>query len=201
MEAHGAHPSSIRINDANSIIASHRKAAATRAADNIVSAIETMLADVPGKVEEELLRVATEGEDADLRDIVSRASGRVRGPGVGGGGRGGKRPKSRQEIRARQIRARGGDENLVAVFERRADDPKSSTGIFEGSELKERGRLGRIPPAAAEEGLVKVQTRVVGLRDGGGDGILQIVGVGSVKGKWREGIGGIWKGTTARDLR
>ena len=98
-------------------------------------------------------------------------------------------------------RARGGDENLVAVFERRADDPKSSTGIFEGSELKERGRLGRIPPAAAEEGLVKVQTRVVGLRDGGGDGILQIVGVGSVKGKWREGIGGIWKGTTARDLR
>ncbi|GMH83289.1 hypothetical protein TrST_g4332 [Triparma strigata] len=98
-------------------------------------------------------------------------------------------------------RARGGDENLVAVFERRADDPKSSTGIFEGSELKERGRLGRIPPAAAEEGLVKVQTRVVGLRDGGGDGILQIVGVGSVKGKWREGIGGIWKGTTTRDLR
>ena len=48
---------------------------------------------------------------------------------------------------------------------------------------------------------MKVQTRVVGLRDGGGDGILQIVGVGSVKGKWREGIGGIWKGTTARDLR
>ena len=43
-------------------------------------------------------------------------------------------------------RARGGDENLVAVFERRADDPKSSTGIFEGSELKERGRLGRIRP-------------------------------------------------------
>ncbi|GMH95496.1 hypothetical protein TL16_g13175 [Triparma laevis f. inornata] len=116
MEAHGAHHSSIRVNNANSIIGMHRRAAGMRAADNICAAIEGLLRDVPGKVEEGLVVVVTEGmEGVELVDLVRRGEGRGGGRGTrvgvgaGVGVGGGKSAKSRQEIRARQVRVRGAE--------------------------------------------------------------------------------------------
>ncbi|GMH60614.1 hypothetical protein TrRE_jg12580 [Triparma retinervis] len=71
MEANGAHQSPARLSDAHSLVLCHRRAAATRAGDNLVSCLEQRLVEaVPEMVEEGLLGWGSCATGEEIEEIM-----------------------------------------------------------------------------------------------------------------------------------